>query len=159
LANPKPAVQRGGINAVAIATPKITLATVPRLALAITSAKPPKNAISTSRISGAVRANSSEDSSLSGKNLKNKKAVSILKTTITVKFFNDLLSVSISLTASENPIPNIGPINGDINIAPMTTAVEFAFKPTEAMKTEHIKIHDVCPLNAISSMILSLVAF
>ena len=57
----KPTVHRGGIKAVAIATPKITLAIVPLLALAITKAKPPKKAIKTSRISGDVRAKSSED--------------------------------------------------------------------------------------------------
>src|SRR5690606_40380094 len=60
------------LKAVAIATPKMTLAIVPFFALAITNANPPKNAMSTSRISGAVRAKSSEDSSLKGKNLKNR---------------------------------------------------------------------------------------
>src|SRR5690606_6382969 len=72
IAKPNPTVHRGGIKAVAIATPKITLAIVPFFALAITNAKPPKNAMSTSRISGAVRAKSSEDSSRKGKNLKNR---------------------------------------------------------------------------------------
>ena len=28
----------------------------------------------------------------------------------------------------------IGPINGEINMAPMITAVEFTFKPSDAMK-------------------------
>src|SRR5690606_25735803 len=157
-AKPNPAVHNGGIKAVAIATPNITLATVPRLALAITRAIPPKKAIRTSRISGAVRASNSDDSSLNGKNLKNKKAVRILRTTITAKFFKDLFRVSISFTAKEYPIPKIGPIRGEINMAPITTAVELAFKPTDAIKTEHIKIHDVCPLKSISSIILAFVA-
>ena len=38
--------------------------------------------------------------------------------------------------AKDIPIPSIGPISGEINIAPMTTAVELAFNPIEAMKME-----------------------
>ena len=61
------------MSAVAIATPKMTLATVPFLARAMTKAKPPKNAINTSLISGLTLANNSEDSSRSGNSAKNKK--------------------------------------------------------------------------------------
>lgn len=43
-------------------------------------------------------------------------------------------------------------------MAPITTAVEFAFKPIEAIKIEHIKIQEVCPLKGISATIDSLVA-
>ena len=64
----------------------------------------------------------------------------------------------MSLIATDIPIPKIGPIKGEINIAPITTAVEFAFKPIEAMKIEQIKIQDVCPLNGISAIIASFVA-
>ena len=67
MARPKPTVHKGGISAVAMATPNITLAMVPFLARAMTNANPPKKAMSTSRISGLVRANNSEDSSRSGK--------------------------------------------------------------------------------------------
>ena len=68
IARPYPAVHKGGINAVAMATPKITEAIVPFLVLAIIKAKPPKNAIRTSRISGRVLPNNSELSSLKGNN-------------------------------------------------------------------------------------------
>lgn len=112
---------------------------VPFLALAITNASPPKKAIKTSLISGAVLASSSDEASRNGKNLKNKKAVRILNPTITAKFLTDLLRVSTSLIAKDNPIPKIGPINGEISIAPITTAVELAFKPTEAIKMNQIK--------------------
>ena len=61
------AVHNGGIKAVAMATPKITEATVPFLVLAMMSANPPKNAIRTSLISGFTRPNNSELSSLNGK--------------------------------------------------------------------------------------------
>ena len=43
------------------------------------------------------------------------------------------------------PIPIIGPINGDINMAPMITAVEFTFKPSDATKMAKIKIHKLVP--------------
>ena len=59
VAKPYPAVQIGGINAVAMATPGITLPF--RLVLiAIMPAKPPNKAIRTSYIVGLVRANNSE---------------------------------------------------------------------------------------------------
>ena len=53
----------------------------------------------------------------------------------------------------ENPRPSIGPINGEINMAPITTGVELAFKPTEAIKIEQTKIHEVVPLIEISLFI------
>ena len=58
LARPKPAVQSGGINAVAIATPGMTLPLL-FVELATMPAKPPKKAISTSYTVGCVRASSS----------------------------------------------------------------------------------------------------
>ena len=66
------------------------------------------------------------------------------------KLIKDFLRVSISLIAIESPIPSIGPISGDINIAPMTTAVELAFNPTDATKIEQIKIQAVAPLKGMS---------
>ena len=65
----------------------------------------------------------------------------------------DFLSVSISLIAIDIPRPSIGPINGEINMAPITTGIEFAFSPTEATKIEHIKIQAVAPLIEISCFI------
>ena len=59
--------------------------------------------------------------------------------------------------AKDIPIPKIGPIKGEINIAPITTAVELAFNPMDAMKIEQIKIQEVCPLKAISARILAFV--
>ena len=45
------------------------------------------------------------------------------------------------------PMPIIGPINGDISIAPIITAVELTFNPREATKIAKIKIHKFVPLN------------
>ena len=70
----------------------------------------------------------------------------------------DFLKVSISFNAKDIPIPKIGPIKGDINIAPITTAVESAFKPIDATKTAKIKIQAVAPLKGISAFIASKVA-
>ena len=52
---------------------------------------------------------------------------------------SDFLSVSISLMAIDIPTPRMGPISGEISIAPITTAVEFALSPTEATKIEQIR--------------------
>ncbi len=49
----------------------------------------------------------------------------------------------MSLIPMENPIPRIGPIKGEISMAPITTAVELTFKPMEAIKIEKTKIHAV----------------
>ena len=72
VANPKPTVHKGGIRAVAIATPYITEDMVPFFVLAIIRANPPKKAIKISLISGFVLDKNSEDSSLRGKKAKNK---------------------------------------------------------------------------------------
>ena len=40
----------------------------------------------------------------------------------------------------EYPIPLIGPINGEISIAPIITAVEFVFSPIEASMIAKIRI-------------------
>ena len=66
-ASPYPAVHKGGIKAVAMATPKITEAIVPFFVFATIKAVPPKKAIKTSRISGLTLPNNSEVSSLKGK--------------------------------------------------------------------------------------------
>ena len=146
-----PTVQRGGIRAVAMATPKITEAMVPFLVRAIIKAKPPKKAINTSRISGLTRAKSSLDSSRSGKRAKKRNAVSTLSNTMTPKLTKERRNVARSLIAKETPTPRTGPIKGAINIAPMTTAVELAFKPMEARKIEQINTQAVAPRKEISS--------
>jgi hypothetical protein len=65
--------------------------------------------------------------------------------------------VSISFIAIDRPTPNIGPIKGDISIAPITTGIEFVFKPIEATKIEQIRIQAVAPLNCTSAFIASVV--
>ncbi len=143
-------VHKGGISAVAIATPKITEAMVPFLVRAMASAAPPKKAIKTSLISGWVRAKSSDDSCCSGKNKKKTVAVTALSSTITIKFCVADLIMSKSLMANPTPVPSTGPISGAISMAPITTAVESVFKPIQAIKTEHISTQAVAPLKGMS---------
>ena len=127
--------------------------------LAIIKAKPPKKAIRTSLISGFVLDNNSEDSSRNGKTKKKTYAVITLKTTITIKFIKEFFKVTISLVAMEKPSPRMGPNSGEINIAPITTGVEFAFKPTDAIKIEQISIQAVVPFMDISALIAFTVEF
>ena len=58
----------------------------------------------------------------------------------------------------ESPTPRIGPISGEISIAPITTAVESAFNPIEATKIEHISIQAVAPLKGTSALMAEIVA-
>ena len=43
-------------------------------------------------------------------------------------------------------MPMIGPIRGEMSIAPIITAVELTFSPTEAMIMENARIHTFGPL-------------
>jgi len=52
----------------------------------------------------------------------------------------------------------IGPINGEINMAPIITAVELTFKPSEAIKMAKIRIHKLAPLNSTPFRIESTVS-
>jgi hypothetical protein len=52
----------------------------------------------------------------------------------------------------------MGPIKGEISMAPITTAVELTLSPMEAMKIEKMRIQRVNPLNSISFLIPSMVA-
>ena len=44
----------------------------------------------------------------------------------------------------------IGPIKGEINIAPIITAVEFTFKPNEAINMAQMSIQRLAPLKVNS---------
>ena len=46
----------------------------------------------------------------------------------------------MSFMAMDMPTPKIGPIRGEINMAPITTGTEFALRPTEATKIVRIWI-------------------
>src|SRR5699024_4459592 len=140
---PYPTVHKGGINAVAIATPKITLAIVPLFVLATINPKPPNMAIKTSNIVGYVRAISSGVSLVNGDSLRYRNAVQSLKEPITPRFIKDRRMVTTSFMATETPMPTIRPTKGEISIAPITTAALLTLRPMEAMKMEKINIQTV----------------
>ena len=55
-----------------------------------------------------------------------------------------------------NPIPMIGPISGEMSIAPITTAVELTLSPKEATKIARISIHKGAPLKFTPSVICAI---
>ena len=54
------------------------------------------------------------------------------------------------------PIPMIGPISGEMSIAPIMTAVELTLSPKEAMKIARISIHKFAPWKSTPSVICSI---
>ena len=152
-------MHNGGINAVAIATPGITVMAVDllRTVAAITPAKPPKKAINISNTCGLVLLNNSAVSVLIGDTLKKINEANKLATTIIPKFLREVISALKSLEESAYPIPLIGPINGEISIAPMMTAVELLISPIEATMIEQIKIQILMALKEISFLISTMV--
>lgn len=75
------------------------------------------------------------------------------------RFFRDFLNNSKSNIPKLNPAPKIGPINGEISIAPIITAVELTFKPTDAMMMAHANIHKLEPLKEIFEVTFSSTLF
>ena len=51
----------------------------------------------------------------------------------TPKFPTDLRTSPKSFTPTPRPTPMMGPISGEISMAPMITAVELTFNPMDAM--------------------------
>ena len=80
-----------------------------------------------------------------------------LATIIIPKFLREVMSALKSLEESAYPIPLIGPINGEISIAPMMTAVELLISPIEATMIEQIKIQILMALKEISFLISTMV--
>ena len=74
--------------------------------------------------------------------------------TIIIRFLPELRNRSTSLVPSARPTPMIGPIRGEMSMAPMITAVEFTFRPTEAMTMEKARIQTLGPRNQMAFLIL-----
>lgn len=117
------------------------------LEVASMPANPPNKAINTSYTLGDVRAKSSECASLSGEIRKNTVEVINATPVATVKLYMAFHSNAISLMPIPRPMPMIGPIKGEISMAPIITAVEFTFKPSEATKMANMRIHKLVPRN------------
>ena len=69
-----------------------------------------------------------------------------------IAFLNKLRSA----IPTANPIPMIGPISGEMSMAPIMTAVELTLSPKEAMKTARISIHRVAPWKSTPSVICAI---
>ena len=85
-------------------------------------------------------------------------AVSTLMRVATPKFLAALFSNGRSSIAMANPMPIMGPINGDMSMAPMMTAVEFTFRPREAMNMANINTHRLAPLKETPPVICSTIS-
>ena len=144
-ASPYPAVQSGGISAVAIATPENTVPFSLRHCSTI-PANPPNKAISTSYIVGFVLARSSVGLlRLSGVMRKYRNDAIRLIVTMTRRFLPEDFNSLTSFTPRPSPSPKIGPISGEMSIAPITTGIEFTLSPTEAMIVAMARIHALGP--------------
>ena len=73
----------------------------------------------------------------------------ILANTANPKFFKDWRSRPKSWIAMLYPIPLIGPINGEISMAPIITAVELVLSPTDAIIIAQTNIQMLVPLKEI----------
>ena len=125
-----------------MATPGITLLFSFREPAKI-PVSPPKNATITSRNVGVVRDNNSLPASLMGLIKKYKAEERMAMPVATPKLPNDRLTKSRLFTPTPSPTPMMGPIKGEINMAPITTAVEFTLRPMEAMTMLNTKDPDV----------------
>ena len=63
------------------------------------------------------------------------------------------LSRSKSWMPTPRPMPMMGPIRGDMSMAPIMTAVELVFRPSEAMKMARMRITRLVPRNDTPSRI------
>ena len=148
-ASPKPAVQSGGMSAVAMATPEITVPLSLRL-ISMMPAKPPKSAISTSYMVGLVRARSSVGfSSSRGDTRKYMLEARILMTTMISRFLKAVFMKAVSLVPRPYPMPNIGPIKGEMSMAPMMTGMELVLRPTDAITMAKARMYAFGPLNSM----------
>ena len=70
----------------------------------------------------------------------------ILIATIIPKFFKASFSRGKSLVPKPRPRPRIGPIRGEMSIAPIITGMEFRFKPTDAIIMAQARMKTFWPL-------------
>jgi len=128
------------MSAVAIATPGNAM-DGPDLEEEIIPAIPPNKATITSKSVGNVLASISAVGSPKGDIRKYNTDATRLNITAIKRFFDDLHSSWLSCMPNDNPIPKIGDISGEINIAPIITAVELVSSPIDARTAEQNKSH------------------
>ena len=131
---PNPTTHKGGINATAIDTPGIEV-TTPLIGrqIAIAPMAPEKSATPKSNVFGCTRAKISLVASLKGNvkisNMAKLIATEQLKARLAIALANKIKSPA----ANDKPSERIGPIKGEINIAPIITAGLLSTKPNVAI--------------------------
>ena len=70
----------------------------------------------------------------------------MLMATIMAKFLSASFRSGRSFVPIPNPSPRIGPIRGEINIAPIMTGIELRFNPTDAMTMAQVRMKTFWPL-------------
>lgn len=84
--------------------------------------------------------------------------VAILNIAAMRRFLIPYRTILKSEIPTPRPIPTIGPISGDISMAPMITAVEFTFNPTEAMIIAKMRVHRLDPRKLMPSVMESIIS-
>ena len=69
----------------------------------------------------------------------------MLMTTITAKFLSASFTSTVSLVPRPRPNPRIGPITGEMSMAPMMTGMELRLRPTEAMMMAQARMKTLGP--------------
>ena len=73
----------------------------------------------------------------------------MLMDTIIRKFSIDSLTRRLSWMPRPKPKPWMGPITGEMSMAPIMTGIELTFSPTEAIMIAQARMNTLCPLNAM----------
>ena len=89
---------------------------------------------------GWVRASSSECPSATGEIRKNTVEAATEMAAAMSKLRPERLSRSKSVMPIARPMPMMGPISGEMSIAPMMTAVELVLRPSEATRMANTRI-------------------
>ena len=83
----------------------------------------------------------------------------MLITVAMAKFFAARRRSWKSLMPMASPMPMIGPIRGEISMAPMMTAVELTLSPSDAMKMAKISTQRLAPLKLTPLVICATISF
>ena len=67
-------------------------------------------------------------------------------------------SMSISIVPMAKPMPIMGPMRGEMSMAPMMTAVELTFRPSEAMRMAKMSTQRLPPRKVMPALTRSMMA-